>query len=75
MDCIVRGVTKRWTRLSDLHTHFPAEGQASRKGGHVFRETLQMSQLWRHHLQGSRCTPRVRPVRIHAQGVSPVALP
>lgn len=30
----------------------------------MFRETPYMSQLWRHHPQGGRCTPRVQPVRV-----------
>ena len=26
MDCVVHGVAKSWTRLSDFHFHFPVKG-------------------------------------------------
>ena len=29
MDCIVHGVAKSWTRLSDLHFHFTLSGRCS----------------------------------------------
>ena len=35
MDCIVCGVTKSWTRLSDFHSHFPTEWKETMVSGRL----------------------------------------
>ena len=48
MDCIVHGVTKKWTQLSNFHFHYTPMGGRALEG-------VQLQVRWAHRLLLSRC--------------------
>ena len=57
MDCIVHGVAKSWTRLSDFHFHYPQQTSSFRRlGSHPFGFTWHLKHLAKEQdTQGGAC--------------------
>ena len=50
MDCIVHGVTKSWTRLSDFHFHFRQTGKEERASSFFsFKYLFGLTRSWLQH--------------------------